>query len=789
VFVSYAKKADAVSVCRNQVPWNLRSFASLTVIEPHILRFGTLFLLASGALLSLTIFPPVANSTPVARWKQITNPPPARTSAQMAYDSRRHRVLVFGGCKRFGAISDLWSLTLTPPSEWSELSPWWAGPASGSCDSRVAVYDSLSDEVLIASPGVYYGGPGDTLAIFAYSFGGVPGWRRLETTGSGPPKPSAAVIMVLDPGERRLILISEQIWALALDGPMTWTRFFPTGSGPSLIGAAAALDAPHRRVLVNGGGPFGAPFLTATWALDLTGPMRWDALDVASMPTGRREHVAIHDPTRNRLVVAGGYSGTELLDAWALDLTAGTWNQVAFPIPEIAKRRRASAVYDPHGDAMVIFGGSDASNDLVETVRLPFETPTWTVDPPTAEPVHNASMVHDDHQRRMLLFGGLGSQENARDRLYSLDLATEPPRWSRVLVAGSQPVRRFSHMAAWDPIRHRMFVFGGQVDATLLNDLWYYSEDPTPQWIQVTPAGALPSARAAGALAYDPQRDRLVLMGGRSDMLDVWELPLSGPTALQWRALAPSGMTPTTRRSMALVYDPVRDRLLMVAGVDAGGNGRPTYALEFGAGGDGIWTAVASGTGPYAPVTMLRGDSVVVYDEYSAHSPLETKQLTLAAPESWRTVEVATATPRRRLDHCGAYDYHEDRLIIFGGQIMPYSDSDRRWFADTWALSWFNPSTVSVDPGAAPKRDLLSIPSPNPARDQITVELSRPRPGPGSLELLDIHGRRVMVRMLDADFASGSVVIRLDHRLPSGIYLLRLVGEPLSAARRFCVLR
>jgi hypothetical protein len=223
--------------------------------------------------------------------------------------------------------------------------------------------------------------------------------------------------------------------------------------------------------------------------------------------------------------------------------------------------------------------------------------------------------------------------------------------------------------------------------------------------------------------------------------------------------------------------------------MDAGGNSQPTHALEFGTSGDGIWTTVAGRKiGLTSTVTMLRADSIVAYYDYSASSPLETKNLALAAPQAWTTVEVANSTPPGRLDHCGAYDFHQGRLVVFGGQILPYSNSDRRWLADTWVLSWFNQPWVGVDPSADSKRPFLGIPSPNPARDRITVELSRPRPGPGSLEILDIHGRRVMERRLDNAFTGGSAVIRFDRPLAPGVYLLRLLGQPRSATRRFCIL-
>jgi hypothetical protein len=111
-----------------------------------------------------------------------------------------------------------------------------------------------------------------------------------------------------------------------------------------------------------------------------------------------------------------------------------------------------------------------------------------------------------------------------------------------------------------------MILFGGNNASGFLNDVWALSLSGTPTWTPIVPAGTAPSARLVPSMIYDPVRDRLLVFGGASaqDSLytrqyfnEVWELSLSGtPT---WTNLAISGTAPTGRFAQVAIYDPVRD--------------------------------------------------------------------------------------------------------------------------------------------------------------------------------------------------------------------------------------
>ncbi len=94
----------------------------------------------------------------------------------------------------------------------------------------------------------------------------------------------------------------------------------------------------------------------------------------------------------------------------------------------------------------------------------------------------------------------------------------------------------------------------------------------------------------------------------------------------------------------------------------------------------------------------------------------------------------------------------------------------------------YDESVLAVG-GEAPRLALLGA-WPNPARSDLSVALSLPAGGPGgSLELLDLAGRRVATRDLAGLGAGTHRLALLERRaLPPGLYLVRLVrgGEVRS---------
>ena len=79
---------------------------------------------------------------------------------------------------------------------------------------------------------------------------------------------------------------------------------------------------------------------------------------------------------------------------------------------------------------------------------------------------------------------------------------------------------------------------------------------------------------------------------------------------------------------------------------------------------------------------------------------------------------------------------------------------------------------------------------PNPASPDLTVAFSLPTREPATLELLDIAGRRILLRPVGA-YGPGDHVVRLGdgRRFPAGIYLLRLTQGKRSVTRKTVVVQ
>jgi hypothetical protein len=174
-------------------------------------------------------------------------------------------------------------------------------------------------------------------------------------------------------------------------------------------------DPVRDRLLVFGGASSTSYYFPEVSALSLSGTPTWTTLATSgTAPPGRSYHVAIYDPVRDRMLVYGGYNGYPLTDLWALSL-AGTpkWSKlqpVGAPSPP---SNQPTAVYDPVGDRMLVYGGFDFA---------------------------------------------LGSEQS---RLIALSLATNPPSWAELHPGGVSVPARYAHSAVYDPDGPRMEWTGG----------------------------------------------------------------------------------------------------------------------------------------------------------------------------------------------------------------------------------------------------------------------------------------------------------------------------------------
>jgi hypothetical protein len=186
----------------------------------------------------------------------------------------------------------------------------------------------------------------------------------------------------------------------------------------------------------------------------------------------------------------------------------------------------AGFVYDSRRDRFIGFGGTPGDGSAYgDTWELAGNT--WAKIASGGLPARQGhAMVFDERRGRTVVFGGTGSYVEGQTPPRLGDVWEFDGRsWSATeFVNGPRP--RVGVSAAYDSKRGVTIVFGGADASGFLGDLWAWTGT---EWRKLADASAAgPAPRASGQLAYDQERDRVVLFGGRNrwpdgDLNDTWE--------------------------------------------------------------------------------------------------------------------------------------------------------------------------------------------------------------------------------------------------------------------------
>src|SRR5262249_12937421 len=123
-----------------------------------------------------------------------------------------------------------------------------------------------------------------------------------------------------------------------------------------------------------------------------------------------------------------------------------------------------------------------------------------TSTPPAVNTRYGHTAIYDPVGDRMVIFGGDDDLTYGNGEAWAL-LLSGAPTWIRVAPSGG-PTERKHHTAIYDATRARMVVYGGPYK----HDAWALSLGATPAWEPIG-SGSPPSVGEARAI-YDPVGDR-----------------------------------------------------------------------------------------------------------------------------------------------------------------------------------------------------------------------------------------------------------------------------------------
>jgi len=467
------------------------------------------------------------------------------------------------------------------------------------------------------------------------------------------------------------------------------------------------------------------------WALSLSGTPEWSEIVASGAgPAARYRHSAIYDPVRDRMIVFGGRGDSgDLNDTWALDLgTAPAWSEIR---PLALPRTRAShcAVYDPGGDRMIVYGGNGSNRNDAWALALS-GPPAWSPLEPTGTPPPGHSShtaVLDPARNRILVFGGKSDSSLATGDLSVLALGGTPA-WSQI-VRPLRPTSMAYHTSIYDPVGSRLISFGGMTNYTgPINETWALSLDPAPLWSRIEPAGTLPEPRQSQVAIYDRLRERMVVCGGYPTSLvidflnEVWTLSLSGPPA--WERAPTFGVYPavslTTPRAF---YDPIEDRMIYFLSWDWHFGFPTIWAQSMSQ--LGPWQRLPTGIvhppsseSPNVIYDPLRDRMILFGGCLSDGMPPNDVWAISLRDRLWTQLSTLGSGPTSRCGYSAVYDPIRDRMLIFGGRGPLGHESNEVWeltLADplTWRrLSFLYPTPPPLQASTAvavPERDWIMV--------------------------------------------------------------------------------
>lgn len=432
--------------------------------------------------------------------------PPARSIHSMAYDSKRGRVILFGGRKEatelraaFNYHGDTWAWQ---NGQWQQIETATTPPAR---EFGGMAYDRDRDKIILFG-GVNYKADGKTVqALF-------------------------------------------DTWEL--DGE-TWTLV--SNSGPEVSKPLLAFDAARHETIMVG---IGNQIQTLMYRWDPESSS-WKSETPTTLPTCVNEAGLTYQKHNERLVLAGGLCSSvtsPIDDTWEWD--GDDWTKLA--TTATTRYTGAAIAYDVLAQRVVRFGGLAAFTNSADSSTYLYRNLTWRFSSPAANPAARSLLVfrRDPVRNSIWLMGGLSEFSVGTTIFYNDDLwRFQDGQWYEEVRVTGMPVQCATPLSSFDTDRSVMVVVCG--DGRIIE--WNGST-----WKIFTDLKDEPEARRFAGLAYDETLKKTVYFGGFDGVNyrdDTWTWNGTAWTEVKTKD------DPENRGQMAMWYDPLARKTIFFSGV------------------------------------------------------------------------------------------------------------------------------------------------------------------------------------------------------------------------------
>ncbi len=201
---------------------------------------------------------------------------------------------------------------------------------------------------------------------------------------------------------------------------------------------------------------------------------------------------------------------------------------------------------------------------------------------------------------------------------------------------------------------------------------------PPPGWHEMEEEG--PPALGSPAMVWDPVRERVLLVGRDLDewTLETWELDGS-----DWEKMEPEN-SPSGRADHAMVFDHVRETVLLFGGREQNGN-HPDSLWEW----DGEdWSLIDGGAAPpgrssHAMASDSARNRVLVFGGTGNDEKIFSGGTWEWDGTQWH--EINAAAPGERFSHAMAFDTVRGEVVMYGGFDGQRLDDTWTWDGSEWS--------------------------------------------------------------------------------------------------------